>query len=457
MALKNAFKNSIAEAEQKIPASEARDMLFGLFDGRFTELDKYVTDKDGYASVITGCGFCDDTAYYAFAQDISVRSGAFSKAAAVKMKKVYQLAAKNGSPVVGFYNSKGGDIAEGAELLGAYSDIISASSAVSGVVPQISVITGVCAGSSAVIACMADIVIMTEKAELFMTPPFNSADKAPGAGSAEFAAKSGTAAIVVRDTEAALEILKKLLFTLPVNNLTPGGLALETDETEPESENIFARAALKGSVIELYKDFGAASYTALGTVGYDVCGFVSTTGSPRLSKDDCAKIARFVSFCDAFSIPVVTEINSEGFELSSAAEFSGAVRDAAKLTQIYASATIPKVAVITGNAIGGVFSAFAGGNADFVIAYEDAVIAPTTPEAAAVFLHADEIKSKKDFEKITGSYAKSEASPFTAAAFGYVDRIITPEDAAEEIISALSIVSSKKVPSPARKHINFVY
>lgn len=451
---------SIADAEQKIADSDSRTMLTDLFDNGFVELDKYVTDKDGAAGVVTGYGFCEDTAYYAFAQDISVRSGAFSKASAAKINKVFQLAAKNGSPIVGFYNSKGGDVAEGVELLGAYSDIAAAAAAVSGVVPQIAVITGVCAGTSAVIACMADIVIMTEKAELFVTPPFNSVDKSAGAGSAAFAAKSGAAAIVVKDEKEALELLKKLLFTLPINNLTPGGLALESAEVDSSSDCIFAKTALKGSVIELYKDFGNASYTAIGTVGYNACGFVSTAKAARLSKDDCAKIARFVSFCDAFSIPVITEVNSEGFELSSVAEAAGAVRDAAKLTQVYAAATTPKIAVITGNALGGIFTAFAGNNADCTIAYENAVIAPTTPKAAAIFLHADELDgkdAKAKLAEITDDYAKSEASPFNAAAFGFVDRIVDADDISEELVSALSMVSSKKVSAPARKHINFVY
>lgn len=459
-----AEKKTIAELEQQLQDSEARAALISLFDeDTFVELDKFASSKGEQIGVITGYGLVEGNTAFAFAQDVSVKSGAVSEAAAKKIAKLYSLAAKNGAPVVGIYDSKGGDISEGIALLGAYGDIANSAASLSGVVPQIAVVTGVCAGTMASIACMADFVIMTEKAEFFMTAPFVAEDKVAGAGTAANAAKSGTAAVVTADAASAIKAAKKLIAVLPSNNLELGGNDYYAPceaaaSADLKGEALVGAVADKDSLIELYKDFGTASYTAVGSVNWKTVGFVATNKtSDRLTPDDTAKIARFVSFCDAFSIPVVTFVDSEGFQAASGAELIGGVRNAARLTQIYAGATTVKVAVITGNALGGVFTAFCGKNADYTIALEEAVIAPTTPAAAAIFLYADDCKSKEELAAKAEEYAADQASPFTAAGLGLVEQVITAENMADSVNNALETMAGKRVSAPARKHMNFVY
>lgn len=459
-----AEKMTLAEMEQAANTSEAVKTLTSLFDEEsFVEISKFVSGNGTKTSVAGGYGLIDSQQVFAFMQDVSVKSGAVCKEAAAKIKKIYELAAQNGAPVVAIYDSKGGDVSEGVELLAAYGDIAATSASLSGVVPQIAVVTGVCGGTTSTLACMADFVIMTEKAELFMTAPFNANDKVAGAGTAKNAAASGVAAITVADTAAAVKAARQLVSVLPKNNLEVGGNDyFEVTDKVPSADlkgaAMVTAIADKDSAVELYKDFGKASYVALASVNWKTTGFVATNKTAdKLTKDDTAKIARFVTMCDAFSIPVVTIVDSEGFEASSAAELAGSIRDAAKLTQAYASATTAKLALITGNAIGGIFTAICGKSADFTVAFENAVIAPTTPTAAAIFLNADKCADKAQLEAAIADYTANDASAFTAAGLGLVDRVITAEEAAGVVDNTLEMLSGKRVIAPARKHINFVY
>ncbi len=454
-----ATKKNLAQLKEEAANSEAKANLISLFDeDSFTELFSYTGE-----TAVTGYGQIDSGLVYAFTQDSAVKSGAVCKAAANKIVKLYKEAVKNGSPVIAVYDSKGGDVSEGVELLSAYGDIANASAALSGVAPQIAVVSGVCGGTSAVLAAMADFVIITEKAELFLTPPFVSEDKTAGAGTAKNAALSGVSCITAKDKEEALKIARKLISILPQNNLEVGGndyfaVTEEAFDSSLKGEAAVKAIADKDSLIELYSEFGKASYTALGSLNWKTAGFVATNKSDsRLTSEDAAKIARFVSICDAFSIPVITIVDSEGFEASSKAELSGSVRNNAKLTQVYASATTPKIAIITGNALGGTFTAFCGANADTTIALEQAVIAPLTPKAAAVFLYGDKCNSKEELEKAANDYAAEEASPFNAMEKGAVDSIVEPDELWNTVNNALEALGGKRVSSPARKHINFVY
>lgn len=448
---------TLAELEQNL-SGEARNTLMSLFDeDSFTELSKF-----GGETAITGYGNIDGDLVYAFMQDVSVKSGAVCKAAAKKIAKLYAQAVKNGAPVIAIYDSKGGDISEGVELLAAYGEIISASASLSGVAPQIAVITGVCSGTSAAVACMADFVIMSENAELFVTSPFLADDKVEGAGSAKNAALSGVSALTVKDTAEAVKQARKLISLLPKNNLEIGGndyFALPTAAADAslKGEEMLKTIADDDSLVELFAEFGQASYTGIGSVNWKTVGFVSTNKVPdRLTAADAAKIARFVTICDSYSIPVISVVDSDGFEASSTAELAGGIRDCAKLAQVYASATTPKIAVITGNALGGLFNAICS-TADAVIALESAVIAPTTPTAAAVFLYADKCKSPAELDAAVSQYAAEESSALNAASFGIVDRVVNAEDIWGAVNSALDALSGKRVISPARKHINFVY
>lgn len=453
-----ATNKTIAQLEEAI-TSEARNTLLSLFDeDSCVELSRY-----SGGSVVTACGSVEGEQVYAFIQDVSVKSGAVCKEAAQKLGRLYRLAVKNGAPVVGIYDSKGGDVAEGIDLLSAYSEIANASASLSGVAPQIAIVTGVCGGTTATLACMADFVIMTEKAELFLTAPFVANDGTKGAGTAKNAAMSGVSCMTVKDAAEAVKKTKELLAVLPHNNLEMAWndyfkVSVDTPDDSLKGGDMVKAVADGGILTELFAEFGTASYTALGSINAKTVGFVATNKTAdRLTQADCAKIARFAGICDAFSIPLITFVDSEGFAADSAAELAGSIRDCAKLTQIYACATTPKIAVVTGNALGGIFTAFCGGNADLTVATENAVIAPVTPAAAAVFLYGDKCNSQEELQKAVEDYAADEASPLNAMEKGVVDRIVPAEELWAALNGALEMLASKRVAAPARKHFNFVY
>lgn len=453
-------KKTLAEMEQALTDSKARQRLVSLFDeDSFVEIDKFVSPDGETAGVITGYGLVEGAPVYAFSQDITVKGGAMCKASAAKITKMYDLAVKNGAPVVGIYDSKGGNIEEGAATLKAYADMAGAAAKLSGVVPQISLVAGVCGGAAAMTACMADFVVMTEAAEFFMTAPFVAADgNTEGAGTAANAAKSGTAAIVAKDDEKAIAEVKKLIRILPSNNLELSGNDYFAENDADIADGLsgidmIKAIADKESVTELYAGFGSASVVALGSLSWRTAGFVSA--SDKLTAADSAKIARFVSFCDAFSIPVVTVLDCEGFDGSVAAELVGSVRDTAKLAQAYMSATTAKVTVITGKAYGTAYCAFAPAS-DMVIALENAVISAAAPKAAVIFLKGDQLNGTNEAQ-LVADYEANEASPFALAAQGNVDRIIEAYETRDAVLSAVEMLSSKRVDSPKRKHINFVY
>ncbi len=437
-----ALKKTLAEMEQSVPESETRKMLGSFFDeGTFVETDKFLSADGEQSSVVTGRGEVCGDSVFVFAQDVSVKGGAVNKAAALKIKRVYELAAKAGCPVVGFYDSKGGDIAEGAGVLADYRDILTASARLSGVVPQIAVITGVCAGCAAMLAATADIVIATEKSELFLTAPFNNADgKLAGAGTAENAAKAGVCQILAKDNADAVNKAKLLAAMLPQNNLTEANYFIDAEKSDGnitaslKGIDLVSAFADKGTVCELGEKFGSAAVTAIAAVNSSTIAFVTTDRAEKLTAADCAKIARFVEFADAFSIPVVTMVNTEGFAGSSAAELAGSVRDCARLAQVYANATTAKINLITGKAYGAAAVAFAG--ADTAIALENAEISPMNPEALAVFA------------------GETDISAFAAAAAGMVDQVVEAENAYEAVYSALQVYIGKREDAPHRKHAN---
>ena len=454
-----ATNKTLAQLKEEAAQSEAKNALLSLFDeDSFTELSAFTGE-----SAVTGFGQIESGLVYAFIQDSAVKSGAVCKAAAAKIVRLYKEAVKNGAPIIAVYDSKGGDVSEGAELLSAYGEIANASASLSGVAPQIAIVSGVCGGTSAILAAMADFVIMTEKAELFVTAPFVANDGTKDAGTAKNAALSGVSCITVKDRAEALKKARELVSILPQNNLEVGGndcfaVTEQTADPSLKGGEMVKAIADKDSLIELYSQFGKASYTALGSLNWKTVGFVATNKTAdRLTADDSAKIARFVTLCDSFSIPVVTFVDSEGFEASSRAELAGSVRSNAKLAQAYAAATAPKISVITGNALGGIYTAFCGANADLTLALENAVIAPVTPKAAAVFLYADECSSKEELDKKAEEYAADEASAINAVAKGAAEGVIEAGEIWSAVNGALEALSGKRVISPARKHINFVY
>ncbi len=438
-----ALKKTLAEMEQSVPESETRKMLGSFFDeGTFVETDKFLSADGEISSVIAGYGNVNGVSVFAFAQDVSVRSGAVDKYASKKIKRVYEAAAKAGNPVVGFYNSKGGDIGEGMTVLSDYGEILSAAAKLSGVVPQIAVVTGVCAGCAAMLAATADVVVATEKSELFLTSPFNNEDgKLEGAGTAKNAAKSGVCHILAKDNDDAVKQAQMLLALVPSNNLEEPYCLIDAETSDgniPASAKGMALVkafADKDTAVELGAEFGKAAVTALASVNSATVAFVTTDNAEKLTSADCAKIARFVEFADSFSIPVVTVLNTQGFEGSSAAELAGSVRDCARLAQVYANATTAKITLVTGKAYGAAFAAFS--SADMIIALDGSEIAPMNPEALKVF-----------------SGEERDTSAFAAAEAGLVSAVIDISGAYEAVLGAISVYSGKREDAPHRKHAN---
>lgn len=440
---------------------QARTRLSYLFDdGKYTEINSYAKENDCLTGVVTAYGYVNGNAVYAFSQDKSINNGAVGPAHAAKIAKLYSLAAKTGTPVIGIHDSNGAFVNGTAESLTAYGELINAASVISGVVPQISVVAGTCAGSAALFACSSDFIIMTKDAEFFMTPAFTKENS----GSASDAAANGIAAAVCDDDKAAIEKAKELINLMPVNNLAPLPM-FEYNEPETAVSADF-NSLINGvcdaeSIIELYAEFGKASYTALATVNGATVGIATTNKtSDKLTDADCSKLSRFIRTCDAFAVPVITFVDTEGFD---AADAISGVKSMTQLANCYAEATTAKISVITGKAVGPAFIALAGKDisSDFTYIWESACISPLAPLSAVEFLWHDKLKGAADVNakrnELAEEYKATLASAESAAASGAVDEIISASSTREAIISALDILSSKRVTKLPKKHNNIPF
>lgn len=451
---------NLVELKAKAEAdSAARTRLTYLFDeGTFTELDPFVTSGSDLSGVITAYGYVEGNSVYAFSQDINVKKGALTEAQAKKIVKIYDLAAKTGVPVVGIYDSFGADLSNGCKALNSYGELLMWMSNLSGVVPQISVVAGTCAGTAAMLAESADFVIASEDSELF------AASNSDIKNSAENAGKNGTAAIVAKDDKEAVEAAKNILLKLPQNNLSPVPMyEFELSEAVFGTDAVSQAESVcdEGSVIELSADFGKASYTALGSIGGATVGIAATNKTTdKLNSDDCTKIARFVRICDSYAIPVITLVDTEGFEANTETEVSGTVRDMAKLAHAYAEATTIKISVVTGNAYGPAFIALAGkgANADLVYALENAVISPLAPVTAVEFLEHDQLKGADDLTSarnaLADKYAKEKANAAIAAQNGCVDNVIASSQLRDTLVNSIEIMAGKRISRLPKKHSN---
>lgn len=440
---------------------QARTRLSYLFDdGKYTEINSYAKENDCLTGVVTAYGYVNGNAVYAFSQDKSINNGAVGPAHAAKIAKLYSLAAKTGTPVIGIHDSNGAFVNGTAESLTAYGELINAASVISGVVPQISVVAGTCAGSAALFACSSDFIIMTKDAEFFMTPAFTKENS----GSASDAASNGIAAAVCDDDKAAIEKAKELINLMPVNNLAPLPM-FEYNEPETAVSADF-NSLINGvcdaeSIIELYAEFGKASYTALATVNGATVGIAATNKtSDKLTDADCSKLSRFIRTCDAFAVPVITFVDTEGFD---AADAISGVKSMTQLANCYAEATTAKISVITGKAVGPAFIALAGKDisSDFTYIWESACVSPLAPLSAVEFLWHDKLKGAADVNakrnELAEEYKATLASAESAAASGAVDEIISASSTREAIISALDILSSKRVTKLPKKHNNIPF
>ena len=407
--------------------------------------------------------FFDDGEYTALFADgaVSAASGyaagqqayaVFQNGEAVSVKdvekniKVLELAAQTGCPVVTFYDSVGAKLAEGLDVLNAAAKLNATIAKVSGVVPQVAVVLGVCGGPSA----------------LFFTAPFTAAakgDKVADAGSAAAAAKAGVAAIVAADAAEAAEKAAHIVGLLPANNLTgPAIFEFEqpTAVLSANAEPAKAAAALidKDSAVEMYAGFGKNVYTAFATIGGNAVGVVAT--GKELCHNCVAKASRFVRLCDAFSVPVLTIVNTEGFVPSTSDDIAGGIREAARLAATYADATTAKVALIAGKAVGPVYTALAA--ADLKIAVKGCTISALEPSAAVSVLYKDEIDASDNIVAATkakaAAYVAEVCSADAAVAAGSADMTCEAANARASVVAAFELLSTKRAARLPKKHGN---
>lgn len=376
--------------------------------------------------------------------------------------KVLELAAQTGCPVVTFYDSVGAKLAEGLDVLTAGSKLNAAIAKVSGVVPQVAVVLGVCGGTSALNAASADVCVVAKDAELFFTPPFTSAakgDKAAAAGTAEAAAKAGVASVLAEDAEAAAETAAHIVGLLPANNLTgPAVFEFEQPSTVLAAGTAPAKAVAavvdKDSTVELYAGFGKAVYTAFATIGGSAVGVVAVSG--QLCHNCVSKASRFVRLCDAFNVPVLTIVDAEGFVPSCSEDIAGGIREAARLAATYADATTAKICLLAGKAVGPVYTALAC--ADLRIAVEGCLVSPLEPSAAVSVLYKDEIDASDNIIAATNAkaaeYTAQQCSAAAAVAAGAADLTCDAAGARASVVAALEILSNKRASRLPKKHGN---
>jgi propionyl-CoA carboxylase beta chain len=477
----------------------ARERIEKLLDpGSFQELDTYVRHRThdfgmdktrplGDA-VVTGHGTIDGRRVAVFSQDFTVFGGSLGEVMSEKMCKVMDLAAKIGCPVIGINDSGGARIQEGVVSLGAYGDVFVRNVQCSGVIPQISLVMGPCAGGAVYSPAITDFVLMVkETSHMFITGP-DVVKAVTGeevgfeelGGAMSHSTRSGVAHFAYDDEDACLEDARYLLSFLPQNNLATPPRVQPTDDPLREEESLDhivpdnpnkpydMRDVVRGIVddgefLEVHEHFAQNL----------VCGFARLDGAtvgvvgnqPRalagvLDIDASCKGARFVRTCDAFNIPLLTLVDVPGFLPGTTQEWGGIIRHGAKLLYAYTEATVPKVTVITRKAYGGAYDVMASKHmlADFNFAWPTAEIAVMGPEGAVNIIHRRDIAGSPTPEErrdtLIDDYRARFANPYTAAERGYIDDVILPHETRPKLIAALATLETKRVAGPKRKHGN---
>ena len=477
----------------------ARERIELFFDpGSFQEVDKLVTHRcrdfgmadqvvpgDG---VVAGCGRVDGRLTYAFAQDFTVFGGSLSETNAAKIVKVMDLALASGTPIVGLNDSGGARIQEGVLSLGGYADIFLRNTLASGVVPQISAIMGPCAGGAVYSPAITDFTVMVDKTSyMFITGPdviktvtHEDVTKEELGGAMTHNAKSGVAHFVVPDDQACLALIRNLLGYLPSNNLDDaphGALTDPVDREVPVLDDLvpehphqpydmrdLIRATVdQGEFLEVMEHYAQNILVGFARLGGQSVGIVANQPAHlagTLDIDASVKGARFVRFCDAFNIALVTFEDVPGFLPGTQQEFGGIIRHGAKLLFAFAEATVPKVTVITRKAYGGAYCVMASKHirTDVNLAWPTAEIAVMGPEGAVNILYKRELDDSGDPDELRAEkveeFRERFANPFVAAGRGYIDEVIQPRATRSKLISALRSLVGKRATNPPKKHGN---
>jgi propionyl-CoA carboxylase beta chain len=480
----------------KLTARERMELLFD--PGTFEEVDKLVTHRctdfgmesqiipgDG---VVTGHGRVNGRVVYGFAQDFTVFGGSLSETNAAKICKTMDMAMRNGAPVVGLNDSGGARIQEGVVSLGGYADIFLRNTLASGVVPQISAIMGPCAGGAVYSPAITDFIIMVKQTSyMFVTGPdviktvtHEDVTKESLGGAMTHNEVSGVAHFAVDDDKQCLALIRELLSFMPGNNLDDPPRATtrdpddrddaELDRLIPESPSqpydvldLIHAVADEGYFLEVHEHYARNLVVGFGRLSGRPVGFVANQPAHlagTLDINASVKGARFVRFCDAFNIPLVTFEDVPGFLPGTVQEYGGIIRHGAKLLYAFAEATVPKVTVITRKAYGGAYCVMSSKHirTDFNYAWPSAEIAVMGPEGAVNILYRREIEGSADpaalrAQKVAEFRAKF-ANPYMAADRGYIDEVIRPHETRRKLIQALATLESKRDKNPPKKHGN---
>ncbi|MCG8686456.1 MAG: methylmalonyl-CoA carboxyltransferase [Desulfobacterales bacterium] len=480
----------------KLNARERLDLLFDA--GTFREVDMFVTHRctnfgmetkeipaDG---VVTGHGKVDGRVVFAYAQDFTARAGSLGEMQAKKICKVMDLAMKAGAPIIGMNDSGGARIQEGIDALSGYGEIFFRNSAASGVIPQISAIMGPTAGGAVYSPAMTDFIFMVkESSYMFITGP-NVIKAVTGeeisfedlGGAMAHNEKSGVAQFAAESDEDCINQMKMLLSFLPSNNMEdppimptgddPNRMDQSLDTIIPDNPNqgydikdVIASIVDNGDIFEPHEYFAKNIVICFARLNGRPIGIIANQPNVMagcLDIDASDKATRFIRFCDAFNIPMLTIADVPGYLPGSNQEWGGIIRHGAKLLWCYSEATVPKLLLITRKDYGGSYLAMCSKHlgADMAFAWPSAEIAVMGAEGAANIIHAREIKNSEDpvakrKEKIE-EYNEQFSNPYCAAARGYVDAVIVPSETRPRLIDALEALSTKRELRPAKKHGN---
>lgn len=478
----------------------ARERILALLDeGSFVEIDAFVTHRcnefgmDAVEApgegVVTGYGTVDDRLVYVYAQDFTVIGGSLGEMHAKKICKVMDMAAKMGAPIIGMNDSGGARIQEGIDALSGFGEIFYRNTRNSGVIPQISVIMGPCAGGAVYSPAITDFIFMVDKtSQMFITGPqvikSVTGEDVTGedlGGSKVQSSKSGVAHFTAENDEACIAKIRKLLSYLPSNNLETSPEEIPTDEINRLSEKltsivpdepnkaydmkeVITELVDNNDFFEVQESFAQNMIIGFARMNGRVIGIVANqpkfmAGSLDINSSD--KAARFIRFCDSFNIPLVTLTDVPGYFPGVEQEQGGIIRHGAKLLYAYSEATVPKINVIVRKAYGGAYIAMSSKHvgADAVFAWPTAEIAVMGPDGAANIIFKKDIANSSDpiatrAEKIQ-EYRNKFASPYEAAKRGYIDDVIEPDSTRPRIIAALEMLAGKRDSLPAKKHGNF--
>jgi propionyl-CoA carboxylase beta chain len=472
----------------------ARERIAILLDpGTFNEIDKLVTHRatdfgidkqkipgDG---LVSGYGKINGRLVYVFAQDFTVFGGTLSRSNADKILKIQDLAVKMGAPLIGLNDSGGARIQEGVESLAGYADIFYNNVLSSGVIPQISAILGPCAGGAVYSPALTDFIFMVEKtSHMFVTGPeviktvtHEDVTKEELGGAITHASKSGVAHFTGSDEETTLMMVRELISFIPSNNMEEPPTKICTDPEDRadislnhvvpvdpnkpyDIKDIINKIIDEEHFLEVQPHYAPNIVIGFARMGGKPIGIVANQPAYLagvLDINSSVKAARFVRFCDAFNIPLVTLVDVPGFLPGTGQEFGGIIKHGAKLLYAFAEATVPKITLITRKAYGGAYDVMASKHigADVNLAYPTAEIAVMGPDGAINILYRGKLSDEEKAAAVE-DYREKFANPYRAAALGYIDEIILPQDTRYKIIQALNMTHNKRKSNLPRKHGN---